>query len=291
MEIVNTQSLCIALDKLNNYLSNLVNTKTDYCSVYLSARESGKLIQEKWIDFSAGQLDVDKLISRWAKTKANTFQVECHRHQQKKVLVSTAKTNLNCFRGVRAIVLEHGQHKMNLSGLGMVAKNVSVERSLEKFRETYQLSIKDSITITLLQVKQFYFDNGQTTNNSMLQTYRGGRLIDIVQVTKQSLLVSAKAMTYWLTNQVNQTGLCTYKYWPSNGNYSTANNAIRQWMATVCLGRSAQFFSSQNVELVDQRNLDFNLRDTFRVEDNIGYVWMHSSANWQTESLHGGNDA
>ena len=56
-------------------------------------------------------------------------------------------------------------------------------------------------------------------------------------VTQESTAALARTMADWLIRNVHDDGRMMYKYWPSSGEESSANNMIRQFMATVCMGR------------------------------------------------------
>ena len=74
-----------------------------------------------------------------------------------------------------------------------------------------------------------------------------------------------------LTN-LHPDGRMTYKYWPSRGNESSANNMIRQWMATLALIRIAQRQDNPSVWEKVNRNIEYNLTHFYKEEHGYGLI-------------------
>jgi len=102
---------------------------------------------------------------------------------------------------------------------------------------------------------------------------RGSTHVPLEEVTESQVRRLADLLGSWLTRAVHPDGRMTYKYWPSRQEESTANNMIRQWMATVALVRYAQVQGNAPamVELVD-RNIRYNLSQFYRVEGDFGLI-------------------
>jgi len=66
--------------------------------------------------------------------------------------------------------------------------------------------------------------------------------------------------------------------WPSRGAYASSNNAIRQWMATVCLGRAARSFGREQLESIASKNLKYNIATTYIKNGDQSYIWTNGSA-------------
>jgi len=92
-------------------------------------------------------------------------------------------------------------------------------------------------------------------------------------------------MTNWLAEQVDREGKVNYKYWPSRGEYASSNNAIRQWMATVCLNRAAKLFNNTSIKKIAATNLLYNLNHMYIKEGSLGYIWMDNSAKLGASAL------
>jgi hypothetical protein len=64
----------------------------------------------------------------------------------------------------------------------------------------------------------------------------------------------------------------TYKYWPSRGEESTANNTIRQWMATIALGRTATVRADNDIHDLARQNIEYNLATFYETEGDLGLI-------------------
>ncbi len=79
-----------------------------------------------------------------------------------------------------------------------------------------------------------------------------------------------------MANQ-DPNGALPYKYWPSSGVYSEADNPIRRLMATVAFNRLAKSLGRQDIRLAAKRNLKFNLKRFYQVRDGYGVIeWQES---------------
>ena len=71
---------------------------------------------------------------------------------------------------------------------------------------------------------------------------RGNRPVPLESMSAGMLSEMAEGMGAWLLRNQQPDGRLTYKYWPSRGTNSPADNPIRQLMATRCLIRFAVVF-------------------------------------------------
>jgi hypothetical protein len=82
-------------------------------------------------------------------------------------------------------------------------------------------------------------------------------------------------------------GALPYKYWPSSGIYSEADNPIRRFMASVAFNRMASALDRQDMKVAARRNLKFNLRRFYRVENGMGLIAWDGSAKLGSLALAG----
>jgi len=65
--------------------------------------------------------------------------------------------------------------------------------------------------------------------------HRGNRIVPLEKFCGEVLADMTLTLRQWLLRQVQLDGRMVYKYVPSRGEESTANNLIRQFMATLAL--------------------------------------------------------
>lgn len=76
----------------------------------------------------------------------------------------------------------------------------------------------------------------------------------------------------WMLLNLNEDGYFNYEYSPSNGEYSSTNNMIRQLMSSRWLAE----VSGKNKDLIQMHkvNLDYVLRNWYREDEELGYIYF-----------------
>jgi hypothetical protein len=82
----------------------------------------------------------------------------------------------------------------------------------------------------------------------------------------------ASELGAWLTRNIGPDGRMTYLYWPSRGEESTANNTIRQWMATLALERVAVERGDAGIHELVAKNIEYNLAQFYEEEGDLGLI-------------------
>ena len=70
-----------------------------------------------------------------------------------------------------------------------------------------------------------------------------------------------------MLRNLSPDGSLPYKYWPSRGMESRADNAIRRFLATLSLARLGELRKDAEIRAAARRNLRFNMSRYFR---NVG---------------------
>lgn len=278
--------LCITVDIWER---NKIAKK--YQSLYVCARNKGQKIKSVWVSPS---VDAMNYISRELGETlifATSFEVEFIWAGELRDLSFSKKNQWNSLRGKRAIEIKDGDRLTRWSALDMIAQNVSFNSVLQKHltSSVHVQNSPDSIVVSLYQTKQYFCDNRRVKDvNKQVspeEMFRGNRVVDVESISQKTVFRCMQGMTHWLSAQVDGGGKANYKYWPSRGVYADSNNAIRQWMATVCLNRAAKTFSSEKLERIVKRNLENNISNTFKFQHDVGYIWMNGSAKLGAAAL------
>lgn len=102
--------------------------------------------------------------------------------------------------------------------------------------------------------------------------FRGNRVVGIEEIDRGYVAALAAQQAGWLARNLHDDGRMTYKYWPSAGSESDANNMIRQWMATVALGRVARRDRDQALAARLDLNIRYNLDRFFEERGPLGCI-------------------
>ena len=161
-----------------------------------------------------------------------------------------------------------------VSPLATIASNRPLLRwfllLLEEKRLTQEGFFKAGGELRLLECRQFLLQCGKSVKAT--ETYRGNRIIGPEQSTETLANETIAGISRWFMANQDSAGALPYKYWPSSGTYSTADNPIRRFMASVAFNRLANQLDRPDVKVAARRNLEFNLSRFYRVEGRNGLI-------------------
>jgi len=261
----------------------------DYHWLYVCARHQGEKIRAVWMKANENASDYFEHELGHSLSKATSFEVEMLHSPEVRELKPAAKNQWNSLRGKQAMEIKHGGKTKRWAATEMLARNLGFSNALNRHLADVKekLDQQASIPVTLYQTRQWFCDNSPSSGSyvSPVELFRGNRVVEPESVNRESVLRCAQAMTRWLAAQVSDNGAASYKYWPSRGAYASSNNAIRQWMATACLGRAAKSFGSKSLAAIAAKNLEYNLSTTYRTDGKQSYIWMNGSGKLGAAAL------
>ncbi len=151
----------------------------------------------------------------------------------------------------------------------MLAANLSFERALEKFcakNATDKGEVLDSGRLRAFSARQFLLPGGSDTKP--VELIRGSTPVDPVPSPGEDRAAAlADGIGRWMVRNLSSEGAIPYKYWPSRGTCSPADNAIRRFLGSLALAGLAELRNSAEIREAGHRNLRFNLNRYFQ---NIG---------------------
>ena len=289
-ENVSRNSISLAVQRLESTLLLWERDKQQkqYEYLYVCARNKGEKIKSLWIKSEENSQTMLKKHLGSAIKRATSFEVEFMFDPQTRQHALDRRNQWNSLRGKYSAIVNFGGKITHWSSLEMIAQNLSFNRvalnHLGHSEETEANTLL--VPFILYKTQQFYCGNENGAfSQQPSKLYRGNQVVHDDEINQNNFVITIKSMTRWLLAQVNEKGQVNYKYWPSRGEFSTSNNAIRQWMATVCLNRAAKVFNSENIKNSAGKNLNFNLTTMFVEEGGLGYIWMADSAKLGAAAL------
>jgi hypothetical protein len=129
--------------------------------------------------------------------------------------------------------------------------------------------------LNLLECNQFLLQCNKSAR--AIETYRGNRLIAADQPPEMLADRLVSGIARWFMSNQDPEGALPYKYWPSSGIYSGADNPIRRFMASVAFNRMARALDRQDMKVAARKNLDYNLRRFYRIESGKGVIAWNGS--------------
>lgn len=179
----------------------------------------------------------------------------------------------NAHRGVLGLEITHLDERVLVSPTEMLASNRDFESMLEAAWE--ELDVPSVDARRRLRGRQFAAEQALVLMGdppAVHRMERGNTYVPIEAVTREAVMTLVEGMSDWLARAVHEDGRMTYKYWPSRGEESSANNMIRQWMATTALGRVAAAEDSDELWFLSRRNVAYNLESFFREYNGLGLI-------------------
>ena len=185
------------------------------------------------------------------------------------------------------VTLNGAKHRV--SPFSTIADNDSLKQwftdLLEEKRMTDERFFGVGGELHLLECRQFLLQIGKSPK--AFETYRGNRLIPTDLPPKELTETVISGVARWFMANQREDGALPYRYFPSSDTYSSTDNPIRRFMASIAFNRMAQTLGRQDMRVAARKNLDYNLRRFYRVEDGEGMITWQGSVKLGSVALAG----
>ena len=267
----------------NEKPDSTIDLKNNPQVVYVALRRNGLRLADAWSKSESTMkaleqaiIKVKEKLSPENHTSITSMEV-CliHSFQERNYSNKKERKKLlaNIHRGIKGIELSFNNSKEIYPPTYMIATNRSPKRVIELYKKKHSLTdeqIENEIQFRTFESYQLLVELGQNPKTILMK--RGNTFIPIEDVTKINIQQTARSAAEWLINNLHSNGRMTYKYWPSRGEESTANNMIRQWMATIALEKIAVRNKSEHLWELIEKNIDYNLDHYFQYTSELGII-------------------
>ena len=119
------------------------------------------------------------------------------------------------------------------------------------------------------------------------ELFRGSTLVPPTPSDEENRAADlAAGIGRWMLRNVRPDGSLPYKYWPSRGAESPADNAIRRFLASLSLARLGEHHGNAEMREAARRNLRFNLATYFQpIGDGRGAIVERTGAKLGAAAL------
>ena len=191
-------------------------------------------------------------------------------------------------RGLAGMEIEYHGEVLRFSPTWMLATNRSFRRVLERYLKQRNTSIAEFTaygSLRAFSARQYLLSAGGEAVATEL--FRGAPLVSPAPTAGEDRADDlAQGIGQWMLDNLSPEGELPYKYWPSRGKVSPADNAIRQFLATLSLARLGELRRSAEIREAARRNLRFNLRRYFRnIGDGRGVIVERTGAKLGAAAL------
>lgn len=255
-------------------------------AIYLAPRSQGRRLGEFWaLKGSTGEA-LAQVIAQ-AKESLGEEQLKAVDLLELNLCHSFKALDLNkpehrglltdVHRGVLGLAIAYGSGQNEVeeqfAPTYIVAGNRSFARLIELFCERQQIKeaeLKEHGRLNSFTAEQVLVYLKESPRACLLQ--RGSRYVPQEAVNQASLKEFINLGGGWLKSNVHSDGRLTYKYWPASAKESTANNMIRQQMATIALIRYGKAQESEAILELAAKNLQYNLDHFYHEEGPFGLI-------------------
>ena len=126
----------------------------------------------------------------------------------------------------------------------------------------------------------YYFPTlhfGVTAYSDAVVSFYRCSLIDLVpENSNEKISASLKSCEDWMIKNLNEEGYFNYLYYPSNGNYATSNNMIRQLMSSRWLAEKSG--ANSGLLSLHKKNLDYVFKNWYREDGELGYIYYDENS-------------
>lgn len=210
----------------------------------------------------------------------------CLVHSYQQIPLDQIPSNID--RGIIGLRFRFENEVFAIPQTEMIAKNLSFRSVLTRFLEQMQISedqFGDGGIVEMFKCEQvIVFLEPRLRAERMV---RGNQLTAIDNIDFSAVEHFAELASSWMAAHIHEDGRLTYKYWPSRGEESEANNMIRQWMASLAIDRIIDVYGEPGLASLAQLNLDYNLEHFYLVENGLGLIEYNENVKLGAAALAG----
>lgn len=242
--------------------------------VFLRLRRRGRALWTHWYEGGDLAEALDSAFARDEATGADLLEVTLTHNYRDIPRHRFTSGFANAYRGLRGIEISCGYGLRRLSPMQTIASNRRFAREMEDYLGKYGITEdtfwRDRGRTRAFDGRQFLFLLDKPVRCTEL--FRGNQVVSPAAVGPDMVRDLAGGMVTWMLANTRKDGHLTYKYWPSRGEESDADNTIRRFMATVALFRAARAYDRRDILDAANRNLAFNLKRFYVEVDGLGGI-------------------
>jgi len=260
-------------------------------AVYVALRRNGKRLTDAWSSVARTQDPLASAIVCALKklgvaSHPDTAEIVFSYLFRPVDADKTGKVFNNLNRGRIGIQLTSGDRVTRYAPTRMIATNRSFRKIIETFSaQEVKKAGQRAKPVVIRRFEAACFLVPLAEGKPPVRLFRGNKVVPQDAVTADTTAALARRMSDWMLANLDEKGRMTYKYWPSQGKESTANNMIRQWMASVALARIGRYFEDKDATARALLNIRYNLKKFCARKENLEFIYFGDEANLGAAAL------
>ena len=251
--------------------------------VYLAFRHNGELVSSVWTLGCGWRADIGDALDQAFHDDAlvdacDTVEL-CLTHSYRQFSSFRGGAALtNVHRGIKGIELRWQHRRLRVAPTEMLARNLSFKQVINDFIRLHNVpeSQRDGPQLLTSTFEAHQFIVTLEGGAEVVPVQRGSVRVPPESVSQSSVMRLRDQMAQWMVHNIHPDGRMTYKYWPSRGEEAVSNNVIRQFMASICLGRLARSTNDVNLAAIAEQNLAYNINQFYVSEGDLGFIEFQS---------------
>ena len=169
-------------------------------------------------------------------------------------------------RGVTGIEISFRGRSERFAPTRMLAENLRFKRALDRILEEQGIAAEEFAaegSLRAFSARQFLLPAEE--HGEKVELHRGATLVAPEPAPRENRAADlADGIGRWMIRNLSPEGALPYKYWPSRGEESPADNAIRRFLATLSLARLGELRRNGELKQAAVLNLRYNLKRYFQ---------------------------
>ncbi len=231
-------------------------------ATWFCSRRNGVSLRSGWLD----DVSLEELPRRVGARAGDVVEV-CVAHDFRPVEPARfSRVFSNRARGLLGMEMAFRGEIVRVAPTRMVASNRGFRRVLDRFldrRHADAGGLAAEGALRAFSARQFLVSGRDQVN--LTELFRGAPLVaPTASIDLDRAAHLADGIRRWMLRNLSAAGALPYKYWPSRGRESPADNAIRRFLASLSLARLGELRGDAELREAARRNLRFNLKRYFR---------------------------
>ena len=225
--------------------------------IWFCIRRRGAAIREGWTSVDT----LSALPARVGASKEDVIEVCVAEDVRPVPSHRLPRVFSNRARGLVGLEMTDGHERIRVAPTRMIATNLTFARAFERLLPRQANSVTDLAAhgrVRAFAARQVLVAGHGAIEEAEL--FRGSTLVPATPSDEENRAADlAAGIGRWMLRNMRPDGSLPYKYWPSRGAESPADNAIRRFLASLSLARLGEHRGDAGIREAARRNLRFNL--------------------------------